>query len=58
MMKYEKFRSAGRRGWRWHLRVDNGRIIAMSREAYMTERACDDSITLSKSSSGAPVTRV
>ncbi|WP_338101400.1 YegP family protein [Methylobacterium indicum] len=57
-MRYEKFMVAGGRGWRWHLRADNGRIISMSRETYVTEHACDYSIALSKSSSGAPVSRL
>ncbi|MFH6787046.1 MULTISPECIES: DUF1508 domain-containing protein [Methylobacterium] len=57
-MKYEKFTVAGGRRWRWHFRADNGRIISMSRETYVTENACDYSTALSKSSAGAPVSRL
>lgn len=52
-MTYEKYRTDG---WRWRL-IANGRIIAMSSEAYVNEADCDRSLQIVKSSSAAPVVR-
>ena len=52
--EFRKYRSDG---WRWSLLSTNGRIIAVSSEAYVAERDCDRSIEIVKGSSSAPVRR-
>ena len=42
--------------WRWHLKADNGRIIADSGEGYKNLSDCDHAIGLVKSSQNAPLT--
>ena len=53
-MRYERYRdSAGQ--WRWRLRAANREIIAVSSEGYVNKADCSHAITLTKSSSDAPV---
>lgn len=44
--------------WRWHLKAENNRIIAVSGEGYQNERDCLEAIALVKGSKDAPVKKV
>lgn len=41
--------------WRWRLRADNGKIIAVSSEGYTNKSDCRHAIELVKQSSNATV---
>lgn len=45
-------------GWRWHLKSDNGRIIADSGEAYAERSDAEHGIELVKTSADVSVTLV
>ena len=53
-MHYEKYKD-NRGEWRWTFYASNGKAIAVSSEGYVRESDCDDSITLVKGSTSAPV---
>ena len=52
---YTKYRDQNYQ-WRWRYRT-NGRIIAVSSEAYVNEADCDRSIAIMKGSANSPVER-
>jgi uncharacterized protein YegP (UPF0339 family) len=54
-MSYTKYRDTSYQ-WRWRYQA-NGRIIAVSSEAYVNEADCDRSITIMKGSANVPVYR-
>ena len=57
-MRFEKYQDS-KREWRWRLKAANHEIIAVSSEGYATERSCDHSINLVKSTDGdTPVHKV
>lgn len=56
-MYFEKYRD-NRTEWRWTLYAANHEAIAVSSEGYTTERSCDHSIGLVKSTNAStPVRR-
>ncbi|KAA5597130.1 YegP family protein [Blastochloris sulfoviridis] len=52
---YTKYRDANQQ-WRWRYQT-NGRIIAVSSEAYVNEADCDRSIEIMKNSGNSPTHR-
>jgi uncharacterized protein YegP (UPF0339 family) len=56
-MKYEYWKSSNNGNWYWHLKAANGERIAQG-EGYTAEQNCLHAISLVKSSSGAPVTKI
>lgn len=43
------------RQWRWRYTASNGRIIAMSSEAYWNKQDCLSAIAIMKASANSPV---
>lgn len=49
MTRFELFRTAVRRQWRWRLRAANGRILATSGESFHNRGDCLASVRLVRS---------
>lgn len=54
-MKFQLYRSRWGRQWRWRLRADNNRIIAVSGEGYHNRADAETAIELVQASSIAVV---
>jgi len=56
MAKFQIFQSDKNKEWYWHLRANNGQIIATGGEGYKNKSDCEHGIELVKElAPGAPV---
>ena len=53
-MKFEIFIDVAQQ-WRWRLRANNGKFIAVSGEGYWNEADCRDAIAMVKTCANAPI---